>query len=86
MPSIGKLIEVDVRELWKHEQYDFSNWLAKDVNLEYLNDILGLTLSQLAESNVERRRRADTFIAGRGVPIGNYVRPITFIIKKEQRL
>lgn len=34
MPGIGRLIEVDVRELWRHEQYDFSNWLAKDINLE----------------------------------------------------
>lgn len=42
--GIGKLIEVDVRNLWKHEQYDFSKWLAKDSNIEYLNDILGLTL------------------------------------------
>lgn len=41
---IGKLIEVDVRELWKHEQYDFFNWLSKGENLEYLNEILGLTL------------------------------------------
>ena len=41
---IGKLAEVNVRELWKHEQYDFSNWLAKDENIEMLNDILGLTL------------------------------------------
>ena len=44
MPSIGKLKEVDVRDLWKHEQYDFSKWLAKDENIEYLNEILGLTL------------------------------------------
>ena len=44
MTSIGKLTEIDVRDLWQHEQYDFSNWLAKDSNLEYLNDILGLTL------------------------------------------
>lgn len=42
--KIGKLIEVDVRELWKHEQYDFSEWLSKNENLEYLNEILGLTL------------------------------------------
>ena len=42
--GIGKLNEVDVRELWKHEQYDFSNWLAKEDNIEYLNEILGLTL------------------------------------------
>ena len=44
MANIGKLTEVDVRELWKHEQYDFSNWLARPANLEYLNEILGLTL------------------------------------------
>ena len=42
--QIGRLQEVDVRELWKHEQYDFSKWLSKDENIEYLNDILGLTL------------------------------------------
>ncbi len=45
--SIGKLIEVDVRDLWKHEQYDFSEWLAKPINIEYLNEILGLTLSEV---------------------------------------
>lgn len=44
MGTIGRLTEVDVRELWKHEQHDFSNWLAKEENLEYLNEILGLTL------------------------------------------
>lgn len=44
MQNIGKLIEVDVRELWKHEQKDFSYWMSKDANIEYLNDILGLTL------------------------------------------
>lgn len=42
--GIGKLMEVDVRELWKHEQYDFSKWISKETNIEYLNDILGLTL------------------------------------------
>ena len=41
--KIGVLEEVDIRELWKHEQYDFSNWLAKEENIAYLNDILGLT-------------------------------------------
>lgn len=40
--TIGKLIEVDIRDLWEHEQYDFSNWLAKPENIEELNDIVGL--------------------------------------------
>ena len=47
MASIGKLKEIDVRELWNHEQYDFSNWLSRAENLEYLNEILGLTLTEV---------------------------------------
>lgn len=42
--ELGTLQEVKVRDLWKHEQYDFSNWIAKEKNIEMLNDILGLTL------------------------------------------
>ncbi len=44
MGRIGKLTEINIRELWQHEQYDFSEWLAKESNIEYLNEILGLTL------------------------------------------
>lgn len=42
--ELGRLCEVPVRDLWKHEQYDFSNWMAKPDNIELLNEILGLTL------------------------------------------
>lgn len=42
--KIGKLEEVDVRDLWKHEQYDFSEWLSKEENMEQLSDVIGLTL------------------------------------------
>lgn len=34
--KLGRLEEVDVRKLWSHEQYDFSNWLAKEENIELL--------------------------------------------------
>ena len=44
---MGKLIEVDIRKLWTHEQYDFSNWLAEKENLELLNEVIGLTLSEI---------------------------------------
>ena len=54
MAGIGGLVEVDVRELWKHEQYDFSNWLVKDTNLEYLNEILGLTLIDVNKESICR--------------------------------
>lgn len=26
--KMGKLVEVDIRKLWEHEQYDFSKWLS----------------------------------------------------------
>jgi hypothetical protein len=29
--KFGTLKEVDIRELWKHEQYDFSAWLAEKI-------------------------------------------------------
>ena len=42
--KLGRLEEVDVRKHWSHEQYDFSNWLAKEENIDLLNEALGLTL------------------------------------------
>lgn len=42
--QLGRLKEVPVRQLWKHEQYDFSKWIAHEENIELLNEILGLTL------------------------------------------
>ena len=47
--EIGRLKEVDLRNLWKHEQYDFSDWLAKDENIDMLNEILGLTLVDISK-------------------------------------
>lgn len=44
---LGKLQEVDIRKLWNHEQYDFSEWLSKSENLEQLNEVIGLTLSEV---------------------------------------
>lgn len=57
--NIGKLIEVDVRDLWKHEQYDFSNWLSKEENINYLNDILGLTLIEVNKEEYVGPYRCD---------------------------
>lgn len=45
--EIGRMEEVEVRKLWKHEQQDFSSWLAEEQNIAYLNDILGLTLMDI---------------------------------------
>lgn len=47
--KFGKLKEVNVRELWKHEQYDFSEWLSKDENIEMLSEEVGLTLTDITK-------------------------------------
>lgn len=45
--KLGKLQEVDIRKLWNHEQYDFSDWLSKQENMEQLNEVIGLTLTEV---------------------------------------
>lgn len=45
--EFGKLYEVDIRTLWEHEQYDFSEWLSKKENIEMLSDEVGLTLTDI---------------------------------------
>lgn len=61
MMGIGKLKEVDIRELWKHEQYDFSEWLSKKENIENLNEILGLTLVDISKETYVGAYRCDLF-------------------------
>lgn len=45
--KLGRLEEVDIRDLWSHEQRDFSKWMAEPENLELLNEAIGLTLSDV---------------------------------------
>ena len=57
--EIGKLKEVDIRNLWKHEQYVFSEWLSQDKNIEELNSILGLTLTDVSKEVYVESYRCD---------------------------
>jgi hypothetical protein len=61
MSKIAKLTEVDVRELWKHEQHDFSKWLAEPENIEELDKILGLTLVDVEQEVLVGGRRCGEF-------------------------
>ena len=51
---IGKLKRVPLREVWKHEAYDFTQWLQE--NIDVLNDALDLNLV-----NVDREQVAGSF-------------------------
>ena len=53
MANIGKLEKVDLRDLWKHEERDFSAWLAQDENLAMLSDVIGVDIALIErESHV----------------------------------
>ena len=51
---VGKIERVPLRDIWKHEAYDFTSWLQD--NIDVLNDVLGLSLS-----NPEREQSAGSF-------------------------
>ena len=52
--AIGKLQRVPLREVWKHEAYDFTQWLQE--NIDVLNAALNLNLI-----NVDREQAAGSF-------------------------
>ena len=53
MVVLGKLKKVDLREAWKHEALDFTNWLAKEENLSLLGEEIGLEIDLIEkEANV----------------------------------
>lgn len=41
---LGKLVKVDLRDIWKHEAIDYTNWLAKDENLALLGEEIGINM------------------------------------------
>lgn len=77
--SIGRLKEVKLRELWKHEQYDFSSWLAQEENIEELNKVLKLSLTDLETEKSVGSFRCDILakdeITGKTVLIENQLEP-----------
>ena len=43
--NLAPLKQVPLREVWKHEALDFTNWLAEEQNLALLSDEVGIELS-----------------------------------------
>jgi len=51
---VGKIQRVALRDVWRHEAYDFSSWLSE--NIDVLSEVIGVELI-----NVETERRAGDF-------------------------
>ena len=77
--SLGKLKEVNIRELWKHEQYDFSKWLSLPENIQELGDTIGLSLTDVETEKFVGGYRCDIIckdeITGKNVLIENQLEP-----------
>jgi len=44
VPRLGRLVRVELREVWKHEAQDFTQWLVDPENLELLGEAIGIEL------------------------------------------
>jgi len=52
---LSKLRKVELRQAWKNEATDFTNWLALDENLQLLSDEIGIDISLIqTEASVGR--------------------------------
>jgi len=57
--KIGKLDKVDPRHLWNGEAKDFTPWLARESNIEYLSEVIGIELEVISEEKNVGPFRAD---------------------------
>lgn len=73
--KLGKMKEVDIRNVWKHEQYDFSKWLSSEENISSLGDILNLSLTDIQTEQFVGNYRCDIIckddLTGKSVLIEN---------------
>ncbi|MDX6748471.1 DUF4268 domain-containing protein [Geminicoccaceae bacterium 1502E] len=57
--TLGRLVRVDLRDIWLSEAADFTPWLAREDNLAVLADTLGLELELEAQERAVGPFRAD---------------------------
>ena len=73
--KLGKLQEINIRDVWKHEQYDFQKWLATEANIKELGDTLNLTLTDVETEKFVGSYRCDILckdeLTGKSVLIEN---------------
>ncbi len=44
MSELGRLVRVDLREVWNNEAIEFTPWLAREENIRLLGDTIGIAL------------------------------------------
>ena len=54
---IAKLERVPLREVWKHEAYDFTQWLEE--NIDILSEVIDLTLVNAEREKKRKEKEAE---------------------------
>ena len=77
--ELGILKEINIRKVWAHEQYDFSEWLSKEDNIQQLGNTLNLSLTDVETEKFVGSYRCDIIckdeITGKNVLIENQLEP-----------
>jgi hypothetical protein len=47
MTNLGELKKIPLRQIWPHEEYNFSEWLSQPDNISLLSDELGIEINVL---------------------------------------
>lgn len=72
---LSKLQKIELREVWNHEAFDFTNWLALEENLEILSEEIGVPIRLVkTEANVGKFNvdiLAEEEVSGRKIIIEN---------------
>ncbi|MFC1644522.1 DUF4268 domain-containing protein [Patescibacteria group bacterium] len=73
--KLGTLENVELREVWNHEAYDFTTWLAKEDNLSFLGIEIGIEIklieTEANSGNFSVDILAEDEMAGRKIIIEN---------------
>ena len=73
--NLSKLNKVELRDVWGHEEFDFSNWLAQEENLDALSEEIGVAIKLVkTEANVGKYSvdiLAEEELSGRKIIIEN---------------
>ena len=57
--KLSRITKVNPRDIWKHEAHDFTQWLAKDENIEILCEELELNLENIKPEAAAGRYNVD---------------------------
>lgn len=73
--DLGKLKEIDIRQVFPHEQYNFSKWLSDEESINELGNTIGLELTDVETEKFVGSYRCDILckdeITGKTVLIEN---------------